>query len=106
MPFSASPPPLRHLIVIVMSGNLEYDVERGPEGEPEGEPAILSPPFFFEVLIAVRLMVFKAGTVELIQIDPLKSPTNRSQTLTIVLMIYGPCSESKLRVMMKHGQSP
>ncbi len=94
--FSASPPPLRPLFVIPMSG----DVERGPEGEP----VILSLPFFFEVLIAVRLMSLKAGTVtiQMIQIDPLKV----YKTLTIVLMIYGLCSESKLRFMTKHGQRP
>jgi hypothetical protein len=83
-----------------MSGNHGNDVELGPEGEP----VILSQPFFFEVLIPVRLMVLKAETIEMIQIDPLKSPKNK--TLTIALMIYGPCSESKLRVMMKHGQRP
>lgn len=36
-----------------MSGDLGNDVERGLEGEP----VILSLPFFFEVLIAVRLPV-------------------------------------------------
>ena len=86
-----------------MSGNLGNDVERGPDGESDP----LSP-FFFEVLIAVRvkLMMSKTGTIEMIQIDPLKSLTKGAKTLTIVLMIYGPCSESKLRVMMKHGQRP
>ena len=72
-----------------MSGYLGNDVELGPEGEP--------------MILSMRLMMLKAGTIEMIQIDPLKSPTNGPKTLTIVLMIYGPCSESKLRVMMKHG---
>jgi hypothetical protein len=98
--FSCPLLPLRPLIiVIVMSGNLVNDVERGPEGEP-----VIISPFFLQVLIAVRLVVSKAGTIEMVQIDPLKNPMNRSKTLTIVLMICGHCSESKLRAMMKHGQ--
>jgi len=42
----------------------------------------------------------------MIQVDPPKNPTANARTLTTALMIYGPFTERKLRVMMKHGQRP